>query len=373
MEQIRVLHNVTKMDAGGIETLLMNIYRNIDRKKVQFDFLVHRQEKGFYENEIEELGGRVYRVERFNPLNQKKYINSLERFFKEHSEYKIVHAHDSFSMFTLRAAHKYNVPIRIAHSHNSKPLINLKYFFIEYCKFSLKKYSTNLFACSEIASEWLFGKEATKKDVKIINNSIDLNMFKYNESIRKEYRQLLDIENNFVIGHIGRFHKQKNHDFLLDVFKGVHEQNKKAILLLIGEGKLEDKIKDKIKKLDIEESVKLVGVVSNVYDYIQAMDIFVFPSLYEGFGNVVIEAQAAGLPCIVADTIPQQAHVTNNIISISLKENKSVWVDEILRINKSRYVRNSYDRNNRLWEYDIKSVANDLENFYINCLEKERR
>lgn len=370
MKPIRVLHEVTIMNTGGIETLLMNIYRNINRQKVQFDFMLHRNYEGFYDKEIKLLGGKLYYGIPFNPLKQRKYINSLDDFFISHPEYKIIHAHNAFSMFTLRSALKLNVPIRIAHSHNPKPCIDLKYPFRQYCKFNLKRYCTNMFACSKQAGEWMFGRKSIKDDkVTIINNGIIPEKFIFDYRIRSKIRKRYDLQDKFVIGHVGRFNKQKNHEFLIDIFKKVHDKNTNAMLMLIGEGSLEKKIKDKAKKLGILSSIKFMGILSNVNECMQAMDVFVFPSLYEGLGIVTIEAQAAGLKCIVADTIPREAFITKYIESVSLKASSENWADVILKYS------NGYERKDMHIEvgnagYNIKEISNNLEKFYLTLLEK---
>ena len=181
MESIRVLHVVTKMDAAGIETLLMNFYRNIDREKVQFDFLTHRNEKGFYDDEIFDLGGRIYQVPQINPFKHQKYLSALDAFFSEHKEYKIVHSHiNAYSMYPLRAAMKAGVPVRIAHSHIANVPFDLKTPFRIYTKSMLKRYSTYNFACSEMAGKWLYGPDAVMKDnFKVINNSINCTIFSF--------------------------------------------------------------------------------------------------------------------------------------------------------------------------------------------------
>lgn len=365
MKPLRVLHEVTLMNTGGIETLLMNIYRNIDREKVQFDFMLHRNCKGFYDEEIKSLGGKIYSGIPYNPLKQKQYIKSLDDFFTEHSEYKIIHSHNSFSMFTLRSAAKAGIPVRIAHSHNPKPTKDIKYPFKQYCKLALKDYCTDMFSCSKSAGEWLFGKEAVKKNrVKVINNGIIPKKFIFNNEVRLRIRNELGVKDNFVIGHVGRFNKQKNHKFLLEVFKRVHDKNPRSILMLIGEGELEEKIKEQANNLGIINSIKFMGVLPNVNDYMQAMDVFVFPSLYEGLGIVTIEAQASGLQCVVADNIPKEAFITKCIEAIPLSESKEIWAEKILKYD-NEYNRKSMESYIINSGYDIKSIAKQLEKFYL--------
>lgn len=373
MEPIRVLHEVTIMNTGGIETLLMNIYRNIDREKVQFDFMLHRDQEGFYDEEIRSLGGKIYKGVGFNPLKHKKYLNSIDDLFEEHKgEYKIIHAHNSFSMFTLRAAKEAGILIRISHAHNARPLFDYKkYIFKKYNRIKLKNYTTNMFACSSNAGKWLFGEKAIKEGkVTIINNGIEPDKFIFNETIRNNIRKQLHIENKYVIGHVGRFNKQKNHEFIIKVFNEVLKNNKDSVLMLIGEGDLKEEISKEARKLGIIDSIIVISATNNVNEYMQAMDLFLFPSLYEGLGIVAIEAQAAGLQCVVADTIPKDAFITKNIRSLSLQEPIENWSKEILKYNNG-YERKDTSETIRRSGYDIKQVAKGLEEFYLNCVNNE--
>ena len=365
-QPIRILHVVTKMDAAGIETLLMNIYRNINHDKVQFDFLTHRSEKGFYDDEILELGGRIYNVPPINPLKHKQYLNSLDNFFNIHKEYKIVHSHvNTYSMYALRAAKRARVPIRIAHSHIANVPLDLKTPFRIYTKSKLKKQSTHNFACSEMAGEWLYGpKSITKENFKIINNSINASAYIFNEEIRKKNRTEMGLEKKFVIGHIGRFNKQKNHDFLIDIFKIIHEKEPNSVLMLIGIGELQDRIKKKVIDLGLHNSVIFIGVSSNVNELLQVMDVFVFPSIYEGLGIVVVEAQAAGMQCIVSDRIPNEAFITDLIEGMPLKSSAESWALKILKHDNDYKRRNTYEVVSSSG-YDIKNTVLWLEDFYL--------
>ncbi|MEK5214647.1 glycosyltransferase family 1 protein [Psychrobacillus sp. FSL H8-0487] len=367
---IRILHIVTKMDAAGIETLLMNFYRNIDRTKVQFDFLTHRSEKGFYDDEISELGGRIYTVPAINPFKHQQYLNSLDEFFDNHREYKIVHSHiNTYSMYPLRAAMKAGVPIRIAHSHIANVPFDLKTPFRIYTKSKLTKYSTHNFACSEMAGLWLFGREiASNGTFKVINNSIDASKYVYNEVTQKNIRKQMDIEGKFVIGHIGRFSKQKNHFFLVDIFHEIYKKDPNSVLVLIGEGPLQSSIEKKIEELKLKESVIFTGVSTNVNELLQVMDVFVFPSRFEGLGIVAVEAQAAGVPCIVSEYIPEEAFITNIIEKISLSKSPNEWANAILKLGNHKK-KNTLQEINKA-KFDIAEQKNELEYFYLNSLKE---
>lgn len=360
-EPIRVLHVVTYMGRGGLETMIMNYYRNIDRSKVQFDFLTHRNERWDYDDEIERLGGKIYHLPKLNPFNP-KYLNALDNFFKKHKEYKIVHCHqDCLSGIVLKYAKKNGVPFTIAHSHNANQDKNLKYLVKLIAKKNICKYSDYLFACGKEAGEWMF----KTSDFEILNNAIDTKRYIYNEEKSLEMKEKLGVTDKFVIGHVGRFRPQKNHSFIIDIFKEVCEKEANSILLLVGDGPLEDEIKKKVHDLGLEDKVKFLGSRDDVNDLMQAMDVFMLPSLYEGFGIVLIEAQASGLKCVISESIPTDAIISKKVKQLSLDEDISSWAKEIL-CSKSERKEGIEDIEKS--KYDIKSNAKWLENFYIERL-----
>lgn len=356
------------MDAGGIETLVMNLYRCIDRNLVQFDFLLHRESKGFYDDEIKKMGGRMYYVPSINPFHHRKYIESLDYFFLTHHEYKIVHAHiNAYSFYVLRAAAKARIPIRIAHSHIANPSINLKAPFVFYCKLKIKKFATHLFACSEIAGEWLFGKTIHKsKKFHIIKNAIDSKKYTFDANKRSLVRKELLIDDKFVFIHVGRFVHQKNHRFLIDFIKQYYTHNSNISLLLLGEGEDKDKIKKMVQENQLDNVVKFLGVTSNVNEYLSASDCFLFPSLFEGLGIVAIEAQTAGLLTICSDKVPKEANISPLYHSVKLDVNQ--WVNEVLKNVNYKRLHNNFAFNSG---YDIGETANWLQDFYIKHFVKE--
>lgn len=358
---IRILHVVTKMDAGGIETLIMNFYRNIDRSKIQFDFLLHRKDKGFYDDEIRQLGGRFFYVPSINPLHHNKYISSLNYFFSMHKEYKIVHSHiNAFSMYVLRAAANAGVPIRIAHSHIANPLFDLKTPFRIYCKLKIKKYATHLFACSEMAGKWLFGNNILdKSNFYIIKNAIYSDKYVFDYVKRDFMRNQLGINDKTVFIHVGRFTKQKNHHFLIEFIKKYTQVNQNVCLLLLGEGNLLNETRKLVLKSNLNEFVKFVGVKNNVSDYLMAADCFLFPSIFEGLGIVAIEAQTAGLLTVVSNYVPKEAKISTLYHSEELNIDK--WIEVVH--NKINYVR-TIDNVAKMNGYDIVEVVNWLQNFY---------
>jgi len=362
---LRVLHVLAGMNLGGAETFIMNVYRNIDRTKVQFDFILFRKEECEFNSEIRELGGKIYWIPRYNGKNHFKFKKAWNNFFKTHPTYKVIHGHvRSTASIYLKIAKKYGLTT-IAHSHSSSSRGKLIDRFIKKLfQFQIRIIANYFFSCSNEAGKWLFGKKVVNKEnYKLIKNAIEADKFIYNNISRDNTRNALKIQHNFVIGHIGSFTYPKNHDFLINVFKEVHNRQGNAILLLIGDGELRSSIEEKIKDYNLTGNVILTGVRSDIPDLLQAMDVFVFPSLFEGLGIVAIEAQAAGLPCIVSDVLPQEAFVTNLIQKVSLKESLSKWAHYILK-------RENYKRANTHEQivskgYDINDTVKWLENFYI--------
>jgi len=364
---IRVLQVLAGMNRGGAETLVMNIYRNLDRTKVQFDFILFRQEECDYNEEIRKLGGKIYWIPRYNGKNHFKYKKAWNTFFKKNPEYRIIHGHvRSTASIYLKIANKYGLTT-IAHSHSTASRGKLHEQLLKnIIQYPIRNISDYLFSCSEQAGLWLYGSKATKKDnFRIIMNAIDTEAYRYNEASRNETRKQLQVENKFVIGHIGTFTRPKNHTFLLDVFKEVHQRNSDATLLLIGDGELRSSIERKIKNLGLADSVILTGVRTDVKALLRAMDVFVFPSLFEGLPVTIIEAQASGLYCIVSDTITDEVKISDSIKFISLSETPEYWSNEI---QNSDLDRNREDQYKVVMEngYDIHEVVSWLKEFYLN-------
>lgn len=370
---IRVLMVVTTLDRGGIENMLMNCYRAVDRSKVQFDFLTHRRHKFDFEDEVLELGGKIYRVSNVNPLPWSWYNKELDAFFDKHNEYRIVHSHiNAFSAYVLRAAQKHGVPIRIAHSHTSKTEKTFKGFIKIISKRLLQLYCNYRFACGSDAARYLFGeKNYTNGRIKIINNAIDVERYRFNPTVRGTKRKELGITEDLVIGHVGRFFTPKNHDFIIDVFNEVLKREPKSKLLLVGTGEKESEIKEKVNGLGISENVEFLGVRSDVNEILQAMDIFLFPSLYEGLPVTLIEAQASGLKIAASSNIDNRVDITGNIKFLELDDGTQTWAEEMLKMKE--YVRT--DTSSAIIEnnYDIKNNAKWLQDFYLNAYQQESK
>ena len=362
MGLLRILQVVTYMGRGGLETMLMNYYRQIDHGRIQFDFLTHREERWDYDDEIEEFGGMIYRLPPLNPFSA-TYKSALNEFFDNHPEYQIIHVHqDCLSSVILKIAKKHGVKVRIAHSHSSSQDKNIKYLIKLYYKRFIPKYSTYQFACSKEAGNWMFNGS----EFEVLNNAIDAKNYSYNIAKRIEMRKRLYIpENTILIGHVGRFCYPKNHTFLIDIFAHLCRQ-KQAYLLLVGDGELRLEIEKKVEALHLENKVIFTGIRSDVADLMQAMDVFVFPSNYEGLPVTMVEAQAAGLPCIISDKVPAECIKTNLVKQLPLTASTEEWVHEIIAsMNIER--RDTYEEIKESG-FDIKENANKLMDFYFRQL-----
>ena len=365
MNQLRVLQVVTHMERGGLESMLMNYYRYIDREKIQFDFLVHRQDRAAFDDEIESLGGKIYRLPRLVPWS-KSYLSALNCFFDEHPEYKVIHVYqDCLSSAILKVAAQHNVPVRVAHSHSANQDKNLKYPIKLWYKRFIPQYATNLFACGKDSGDWMFGGAPFQ----IINNAIDVETYAYNPTKRQEMRRQLGLENEITIGHVGRFNQPKNHPFLLDIFAVLLKKEPNAILLLVGGGGGMSQIREKEQKLGIAEHVHFLGVRSDVADLMQAMDIFVLPSLYEGLPVTMVEAQAAGLPCIISDKIPPECILTEGLVDVMpLSASPGAWAEKILA--KRAIPRTDRRAEIAVHGFDITTEAVKLQEFYLKAYEQ---
>ncbi|MGG3943979.1 glycosyltransferase family 1 protein [Peribacillus psychrosaccharolyticus] len=334
MEPIRILQVVTIMNRGGLETMLMNYYRQIDRSKIQFDFMVHRAVPGHYDEEIIKLGGRIFNMPPIKPGNYRKYFRLLDQFFTTKREYKVVHSHiNENSSFVLRAAKKAGVPGRIAHSHLSNLGLDIKLPFRLYAKSTMRDYPSDYFACSKNAGKWLFGGEIAANELTVLNNAVHAKKFTFNQTSRLVTRKNLGITNELVIGHIGRFEKQKNQKFLIDIFYELQKTQPKSLLLLVGEGQLKRSIEKKVKSLGLTKKVRFLGVREDIPNLLHAMDLFLFPSLFEGLPVVLVEAQAAGVQCLVSNSITKESDITGSLGFMSLKESPEKWTQKILSMS----------------------------------------
>ena len=312
----RILHIVPNMNMGGLETFIMNVYRNIDRDKIQFDFLEHYKEESFYDKEINMLGGKVYHFTFRNDNNIFKYIFNLNNFFKNHKEYDVIHCHmESIGALIFLIAKIHGIKIRIGHAHTNSTSNNLKGYIKRITSLFFKYTTTTNLACSEEAGRYLY----SNKKITVIPNGIDFDKFKFNKDIRVKLRNEYNLKNKFVIGHVGRMDNAKNQLFLIDVFYEYQKSNKNAILILVGDGELKDAIISKISSLKIEDKVLLFGVRSNINEIYSMFDLFLFPSLFEGLGIVLIEAQINGLTVVASNNIPKSTRISDSIKYLSLE------------------------------------------------------
>lgn len=374
---IRVLHVVGRMDRGGIETLIMNIYRNIDRNKVQFDFLCHYGKEAEYNEEIRALGGNIFEM---TPIKSEEkvyyskisnYIADLKKFFQEH-DYSIVHGHmTNTASIYMPIAKKNGTKTLIAHSHLSKSKKGFLGLITDFLQIPIGVIATDYFACSQNAARWLFSKNTIKNNnVKILKNAVDTNKFKYSNEIRATLRKKYKLEKDLVIGHVGRFYHEKNHSFLIDVFNLFQKENENAKLLLVGEGPLKQTIENKVKKLGLENKVLFMGSRSDVESILQAIDVFVMPSLFEGFPVVTVEAQASGLPCVFSTEITKETNLTKRVSYVSLNDSLESWT---LKIKQAFENNKRIDTSNQIIDqgFDIVENTRWLQKFYLNKVKVE--
>lgn len=368
MEPIRVLQISYAMDLGGAETLLMNLYRNIDRTKVQFDFLLHCPNESAYEKEILSLGGKIYKIPRYLGFNKFSYERQLKEFLTAHPEHIIIHDHLMNSAAeTLKVAKRLG-RTTIAHSHIADVPFSLSKVFRFLFHFNLWKIADYRFACSEKAGKWLYRDKA---DFTILRNGIMTERFKYSERIREKKRKELCLDKSaMVIGTVGRLVNQKNQGRLLNIVKRIVELKGNTKLLLVGEGPLDAELRKTAKKLKLDDNVLFTGPRTDINELLSSMDVFVLPSLYEGLGIVLVEAQASGLPCVFTDTIPKDVDLVPELIHrVSLSDSDDIWAHTIL---------SSHPLENRecAWKtvadngYDIKDSAEQLQEFYLGLSEE---
>ena len=345
------------MNAGGAETFLMKIYRRIDRTKYQMDFCINMSEKCFYEDEILSLGGKIYRIPA-KSVSLKDFEKQLYNVVNTNGyKYVLRVTSSAFGFMDLKIAHKAGAEICAARSSNSSDGGSLKSKVAHRLGRALYgKYVNVKIAPSDLAAVYTFGKKAYESGaVNILHNAVDIDQYGFNADMRCRIRSEFGLsDDTTIIGHVGRFMTQKNHAFLLEVFSEYLKINGKSILMLVGGGELESAIKQKASELGIADRIIFTGVRSDVPALLSAMDVFVFPSLYEGMPNTVIEAQATGLPCIVADTITREADITGLVHYLPLGD-ASEWADYIVQLPK--VIRKTPTQKFKENCYDIETVA----------------
>lgn len=360
---IRIAQVIGKMWSGGVEMVIFNYYRSMDKTQIQFDFYYDSDSTVEPPQDLIDMGARFYKIPPYQKLPQ--YIHELRRCFKE-NHYLIVHSHlNTLSIFPLFVAWTCHVPVRIAHNHSVPSGSEfgrdaLKYFL----RLGAKIFPTDYFACSEKAGRWMFGDKAFNTGlIFIMKNAVDFERFKYSSSSEIELREKFGLKDKFVIEHVGRFTYAKNHTFLLDVFLEITKKKKNAMLLLVGDGELHNDIVEKVKKRGLEQKVIFAGQVSNPEEYYPLANVIVLPSLFEGLSLATIESQIVGIPVVVSEAIPKEAVISNGVKRLKLSN--SEWVDEILEIADKKVILNKSSE-----EYDIKIAVKKLEKWYINKMKE---
>ena len=371
-EPIRILHVIGNMNRGGAEAMIMNLYREIDRSKVQFDFVENTNRAAAYDDEIRSLGGRIFNCPYYKGLNHLEYVRWWDRFFREHAgEFKVVHGHlGSTASFYLSAAKKYGL-YTIAHSHNTNGAGLRNQIYRAYA-FPTRYIADYFFGCSLDAGRDRFGKKVASdaSRFRVLNNAIDTRHFAFDPEARTLTREKLQVaEDELLVGHVGRFVEQKNHPFLIDIFSEMVRIDPKVKLLLIGLEDPEKKIRAKVESLGLTDRVIFAGVQEDVSPFYQAMDLFLFPSLYDGLGMVALEAQVSGLPCLISDTVSPECILTDDLVSVcKLGDSAQSWAE--CAFDRAKVER--YDHSGIVAEkgYDVSLTAAWLEGFYTSTLKR---
>ena len=350
-EPIRVLHCVAGLARGGYETFIMNVYRHIDRSKVQFDFLYSFD--GVFVEEIKSLGGKVYKIPFITQKGPFVYRKAVCDFFKSHTEYKIVHSHmDKFSGLIMECAKKYGIPVRISHSHSVKNEGGLAFNLVKnYYGRKILPNCTDKMGCSAEAYRWLFGPEDLPL---VVRNGVDTEKF-----VNLDKRD----QTHFVVTNVGRFVEAKNHDFLIDIFSELYKLDNSARLVLAGVGNLQDRMKQKVHALELDNAVSFLGDCNDVAGLLTTVDALCMPSLFEGLPVSLIEAQSAGVPCVISDRISKEVDITGTIRFLPLDESPRKWAEELLRYKNAKKANNQH----KIAEagYDIRNTALFLQEFYL--------
>lgn len=374
MEAIRILQVIGYMGNGGAQAMLMNLYRQMDRSKIQFDFVVRTKEREMYDDEIEALGGRIWYVRELGIGNVFSYCRWWNSFFAEHPEYKIVHGHCSGPAAIYLSAAKRADRATVAHSHATKnATVSIRSFIRWIISFPTRYIADSFFACSHQAAIDQFGaRVADSESCSVLRNAIDLDRFTFDPSARERIRNELKLDGYFVVGLVGRFYREKNHVFLIDVFAEVYKRDPNARLLLVGGGVLEDELRKRCEERGVEQAVVFAGEHANVEDYYAAMDVFCFPSLHEGLGMVAVEAQTNGLPCVASDVVPREADIGAGLYHpVSLHAASAEWAEVILE-QKAWDDRTEAVRYAQEAGYDIRQTAKELQAFYLSLIRETK-
>ena len=363
---VRIAQMMTDMNYGGAEMAVLNIYRHIDRNRYQFDFFALEGSSIPGRQEIEELGGRIYVLPGLRRFPA--YVKKTTEILKE-NPYSIVHSHmNTLSVFSLYAASKAGIPIRIAHSHSvagkGEGVRNLAKYALRTLLIPLP---THRAACSRLAGKWLFGE----KKFRLLPNGVDFQTFAFAPEKRAQVRKNLHLEDRFVVGHIGRFCYAKNHEFLLEVFAEIRRKRKNALLLLVGEGPLQEKIQKKAENMGLQKDILFLKPRIAVSGLYAAMDVFLLPSRYEGLGVAAMEAQTAGLPCILSPAVPEEGQICRDCCCLPLEAGAAAWARAALEAGKTERKKEVFLPQRKI--LPISQQAKAWMDFYDEILEKENR
>lgn len=365
--KIRVLAVVCQLNRGGLESRLMDIIRNLDFNRVQIDIYTYRLEEGVLDEEAKSYGCKIYYNKPLTPKNMLWYVNYFSAFLNKHPEYHIVHAHqDAWCSVFCKGAQKAGVPVRIAHSRTAISTFSMENMVKNIIKMPARRYATHLWAVSKVAGKWLFGeKNMLTGKVEIWPNAIECKKYMFSEDKREEKRRDLGIDNKLVLIHVGNFTPPKNHEKVIRIFKEVTKRREDTVLLLAGTGE-NGHIKQLVEELDISNKVVFLGSRNDVNELLWAADVFLFPSLFEGLPGAVIEAQAAGLPCVISDTITEEVCITPIVTQLSLNSGAEDWAGSVLKIaEKGRTDTTKIMQDSG---YDVESLVIELMHFYENVL-----
>ena len=369
MKPIRVLQMIGSLNIGGSQAMIINLYKAIDRTKIQFDFILDHPEACSLVPVVEALGARIYTMPSFNGKNVKEIQKAWSSFFKKHTEYKILHSHvRSYASIYIPIAKKYGLKT-IIHSHSTSNGSGISSLVKMILQYPLRFQADYFFGCSHEAGEWLFGRKIVKSDrYFMLQNAIDTNLYVQNTSIRESYRKEIGVQDKKVFLHVGRLHPSKNHSFLLSIFSEYVKKEDNSILLVVGDGELRTEIENQIKELNLQKFVRLLGARNDVPNLMQAADCFLFPSKWEGLPVTVVEAQAAGLPCLVSDTVTKDVNVSSLVKNISIIHGVQPWINAIAETSFSKT--NVMDKIIAAG-FDISSSARWLSEFYLELNKNE--
>lgn len=362
-EPKRILQMIGSLNMGGSQTMIINLYKKIDRKKIQFDFIIDRPKDLYFAELVKSMGAKIFYLPRFTGFNYFKVKKSWRIFLKEHKEYKVIHSHiRSYAIIFLSIAQKFGLKT-IIHSHsisNGKGIVS---FFKKIMQFPLRKKANYCFSCSKEAGEWLFGKKITRSNKYfMIPNAIDTSLYNESNECLLKYKEELNLIGEKIFIHVGRLHESKNHLFLLDVFKEIINIYPNSTLLIVGDGPLKKEIDEKIKFLSLSDHVKMLGIRNDISTLLQISDCFLFPSKWEGLPVTVVEAQAAGLQCLISDKITKDVNLSDLVTYLPIDQGINPWVSTIKKMN---FKKENVIKNIKQAGFDIETSANFITDFYL--------